>query len=109
MKNYAPKTPKYNPDEFFSAERRGWPTLNSLCQKCGRLKDGKCAGTEIQSTFECKNYIERSDVFTNADRIQSMDKKRLAEFLNRVESDGRCGNLRGKNGWLDWLRQEADA
>ena len=43
----------------------------------------------------------------NADRIRAMSDKKLAHYLNNVETDGRVYGPRGEAYWLDWLRQEA--
>lgn len=81
---------------------------------------------------ECKNYgtaiCNRCDMFydefdpidkppkTNADRVRSKSDEELAEFINGVEAEAirRAGLFitvgdiqRGKEGWLDWLKQEA--
>lgn len=53
---------------------------------------------------------------TNADRIRAMTDEELAEFVSGVEAEAirRAGLFittgdikRGKDGWLDWLKQEA--
>ena len=44
---------------------------------------------------------------TNADCIRAMSDKKLAYYLNNVETDGRVYGPQGEAYWLDWLRQEA--
>lgn len=44
---------------------------------------------------------------TEADRIRAMSDKKLAHYLNNVETDGRVYGPQGEAYWLDWLRQEA--
>ena len=54
-------------------------------------------------------------IITNADRIRAMSDEELAEFINGVEAEAirRAGRFltvgdfqRGKEGRLDWLKQE---
>ena len=54
---------------------------------------------------------------TNADKIHSMTDEELAEFINGVEAEAirRAGLFitvgdiqRGKEGWLDWLKEAVD-
>ena len=49
----------------------------------------------------------RSSTYTRADRIRAMSDKKLAYYLNNVETDGRVYGPQGEAYWLDWLRQEA--
>lgn len=53
--------------------------------------------------------------WTNGDTIRAMTDEELAEFINGVEAEAirRAGLFitvgdiqRGKEGWLDWLREE---
>ena len=44
---------------------------------------------------------------TNADRIRSMTDEELADWVWAAETAGRAYGPRGKQAWLDWLRQEA--
>ena len=44
---------------------------------------------------------------TNADRIRSMTDEELAEWVWSAECAGRAYGPRGKQAWLDWLKQEA--
>ena len=58
------------------------------------------------------------EIRTNADRIRAMTDEELAEFLWSIGNNPATGNvyLNGKliffdgdgNGWLDWLKQEAE-
>lgn len=57
------------------------------------------------------NYLAKlaktSKPQTNADRIRSMTDEELAEWVWGAETAGRAYGPRGKQAWLDWLRQEA--
>lgn len=44
---------------------------------------------------------------THSDLIRAMSDKKLAHYLNNVETDGRVYGPRGEAYWLDLLRQEA--
>jgi len=44
---------------------------------------------------------------SNADRIRSLSDEELAEWVWGAETAGRAYGPRGKQSWLDWLRQEA--
>ncbi len=44
---------------------------------------------------------------TNADRIRVMSDEELADWVWSAETAGRTYGPRGKNAWLDWLKQEA--
>lgn len=67
-------------------------------------------------------YIEKCSMYsrkpiTNADHLRSMSDEELAEFLWSIgQNPGGWNYINGKpifhsgkgNGWLDWLRQEAE-
>ena len=65
----------------------------------------------------CSCYISTKHR-TNADRIRAMSDEELADFLWSIGNNPATGNyyLNGKllfscgdgNGWLDWLKQEAE-
>ena len=44
---------------------------------------------------------------TNADHIRGMTDEELAEWVWSAECAGRAYGPRGKQAWLDWLKQEA--
>ena len=44
---------------------------------------------------------------TNADLYRSYSDEQLADLFNQIETEGRAYGPRGKNAWLDWLKQEA--
>ena len=43
---------------------------------------------------------------SNADRIRAMTDEELAEWVWGAETAGRAYGPRGKQAWLDWLKQE---
>lgn len=45
---------------------------------------------------------------TRADQIRAMSDKKLASYLNKVETDGRVYGPQGQAYWLNWLRQEVE-
>ena len=58
----------------------------------------------VEQNESCEDW--KSACHTLADGIRAMNNKELASYLNQVETDGRCGILRGRNGWLERLEQE---
>ena len=44
---------------------------------------------------------------SNADRLRSMSDEELAEWVWGAETAGRAYGPRGKQAWLNWLKQEA--
>lgn len=46
-------------------------------------------------------------IITNADRIRVMSDEELADWVWGAETAGRAYGPRGKQAWLNWLRQEA--
>jgi len=128
---------KYDPDEFFSAERKQ-SVIDNLVKRVIEAEDelikhevmantvvlnGRKYGFLMKPGYyqsicglkvEFDNLPDEMDFAvqkrpqTNAERIRAADNERLAELLNRVETDGRCGYLRGKRRWFDWLQQEVD-
>lgn len=61
------------------------------------------------------DYPKPCKPITKADRIRAMSDEDLAEFVSGVEAEAirRAGLFittgdikRGKDGWLDWLKQE---
>lgn len=73
------------------------------CEACS------CGGDEAKCDFY--DYVrERASLSqkqTLADRIRAMSDKKLACYLNHVETDGRVYGPQGETYWLDLLRQEA--
>ena len=78
-----------------------------------------CRGCEDYDAPDgCKSNGGCGMTQTNADRIRSMTDEDLAEFLchavspsgvincSSCEAQGFC--KMGHNGWLDWLKQEAE-
>lgn len=68
---------------------------------------------------ECDKFcsFNTREVKTNADRIRAMSDEELAEFMCHNVSNGtvNCAFCSanefchmGHNGWLDWLKQEAE-
>lgn len=63
------------------------------------------------------DYPKPCKPITNADKIRAMSDEELAEFVSGVEAEAirRAGLFittgdikRGKDGWLDWLKQEGE-
>lgn len=70
---------------------------------------GCCTCIRDKCTDDCATYRRfNPKPITNSMRIRTMTDEELAEFLNKVETDGRCGIMSGRNGWLNWLKQEAN-
>lgn len=73
------------------------------CEACS------CGGDESKCDFY--DYVrERASLSqkqTRADQIRAMSDKKLASYLNKVETDGRVYGPQGQVYWLNWLRQEA--
>lgn len=72
---------------------------------------------EIQELLETRRYSREHLPQSNADRIRAMTDEELAEFMCHNVSNGTvncafCGAAEfcrmGHNGWLDWLKQEAE-
>ena len=57
-----------------------------------------------RSRIKCKNY--RTTPITNADRIRAMTDEELADWVWGAETAGRAFGPRGKQAWLDWLKEE---
>lgn len=49
-------------------------------------------------------YLHRR---TNADRIRAMTDEELADWVWGAETAGRAYGPRGKQSWLNWLKEEA--
>lgn len=73
------------------------------CEACS------CGGDESKCDFydHVRERASISQKQTRADRIRAMSDKKLAHYLNNVETDGRVYGPQGEAYWLDWLRQEA--
>ena len=54
-----------------------------------------------------RRLIDHAKPVTNADRIRAMTDDELAEFFEKVENAVGNDNRLFRNGWLDWLKQEA--
>lgn len=74
------------------------------CEACS------CGGDESKCDFY--DYVrERASLSqkqTRADQIRAMSDKKLASYLNKVETDGRVYGPQGQAYWLNWLRQEVE-
>lgn len=51
-------------------------------------------------------YAEEKTPCNNYERLKAMSMEELAEFINGAESEGRAYGPKGKNAWLNWLKQE---
>ncbi len=103
---------KYNPDEFFSAERYPLPMK---CPECGRtmrpvhkhrLPDMPrhyfCTFCDAMISEDHPD-IHFKKKMTNGDRIRAMSDEELAEWLScNIVGDG-YGN--STKDWLDWLKE----
>lgn len=95
------------------------------CDKpCGnKSASGYCATTACinpqYSNIGTVQYGQgvQKRIITNADKIRAMSDEELAEFVSGVEAEAirRAGLFittgdikRGKDGWLDWLKQEGE-
>lgn len=74
-----------------------------------RTKDGECDLYSEGGKFKAFCDPEHCDNIapTNGDRIRAKTDEELANWVWGVESAGRAYGPRGKNAWLDWLKQEA--
>lgn len=61
----------------------------------------------LNSCENCEDYHSRSKR-TQGDRIRSMTDEELADWVWGVETAGRAYGPRGKNAWLDWLKEEGE-
>ena len=81
-------------------------------RRCPKCHAPICRLGNSDKPFVCRicnaRYSEEEVVVsrTNFDRIVAQTPEELAAWLNQVETDGRCGILRGKKGWLDWLLKQ---
>ena len=85
------------------------------CVYC--TEDGYCKKySDDEVTSWCVQSPCKDEKPSNADRIRAMTDEELAEFINGVEAEAirRAGLFitvgdiqRGKEGWLDWLKEEA--
>ncbi len=77
-------------------------------------RNGGCGPFEMYSCNVCPaskpEYLQREQPKpkTRADQIRAMSDKKLASYLNKVETDGRVYGPQGYAYWLDWLRQEVE-
>lgn len=76
-----------------------------------RTEDNKCEfysdyGKGIVSYCDFDDCEEKK--LSNADRIRHSSDEELAEWVWGVETAGRAYGLRGKNAWLEWLKQEVE-
>lgn len=82
------------------------PRLINCKTECGNERCfAKRYGLFAEKT--CPNFKEPMPL-TNADRIRSMTDEELAEWVWGAETAGRAYGPRGKQSWLNWLKQEAD-
>lgn len=75
-----------------------------------RTEDNKCEfysdyGKGIVSYCDFDDCEEKK--LSNADRIRHSSDEELAEWVWGAETAGRAYGPRGKNAWLDWLKEEA--
>ena len=73
---------------------------------------------EYEPIMSEEDYKKSIKPKTNADKLRAMSDEELAEFIWSIGQNPATGNtyLNGKfiffcgdgNGWLDWLRQEAE-
>ena len=74
---------------------------------CSRCADKNCIGFYSKLT-ECEDFKPE----TNADKVRAMSDEELAKFLCATVNCGTCRAQEfcrtGHNGWLDWLKQEAE-
>ena len=68
--------------------------FKALCERNG-LVSGNCR------TYK-RNYR------TNYEILVRKSEEEIAEFLNKVESDGRAYGPLGKQHWIKWLRERAE-
>lgn len=73
------------------------------CNICINGKMPSYSATCVECGLSRKNYKP----LTNADRIRGMTDEELADWVWGAETDGRAYGPRGKNSWLDWLKEEA--
>jgi hypothetical protein len=103
---------KYDPDEFFSAERNSPPLLwrDDLITTTEFMTHSGQNGYELHFRTPdrtkyryvedaCRKMIDHGKPHTNADRIRQMSDEELAEWLEE-----HCFQY----GWLDWLKQEVE-
>lgn len=74
--------------------------MSFQCSVCANKNTADCVLCQNCESFEPKKQ-------TNADRIRGMTDEELAEWVWSAESAGRAYGPRGKNAWIDWLKQEA--
>jgi hypothetical protein len=65
----------------------------------------KCKRLLIRLPHICPYAVERKPR-NNFERIKAMSMEELAAFINGAESEGRAYGPKGKNAWLNWLKQE---
>ena len=70
------------------------------CRDCA---ESNCE-IRIDDEVICDHYKPKPQ--TNADRIRTMSDEELAEWVWGAETAGRAYGPRGKNAWLDWLKEE---
>lgn len=90
-----------------------------VCPKCGSRNirylihdDGLMHEPYEAKCLNCNSYLKNVEIHsgeksrTNVDRVRAMNAEQLAELFNGIETEGRAYGPRGKNQWLDWLKQE---
>lgn len=96
---------------------------NIICPNCGdgnymRHLIGKNVGKLDMKCINCNSYFNFDELYkqkiaeivkpqTNYDRLVRKSPEELAEFIWGVETAGRAYGPRGKNAWLNWLKEEA--
>lgn len=81
--------------------------MTRLCDSCMHTDYCMSRATAGAVIVGCARF-EKQKPITRGNNIRKMNDKQLAAFLNQVETDGRCGIIRGSNGWLEWLEQEVE-
>lgn len=87
--------------------------MRQRCANCGWLSVNPSGavfcGYSDERTWEdesCMAWKDKDEPQTNADLYRSYSDEQLAELFNQIETEGRAYGPRGKNAWLDWLKQE---
>ena len=91
---------------------------NKICPRCGKggyvnyigqsnIYEAKCYNCGYYFAFGELDLYEDKKPVTNADRIRAMSDEELADWVWGAETAGRAYGPRGKQAWLDWLKQEA--
>lgn len=117
---------KYDPDEFFSAEKIKPPLMwtDEKIISTGFMTHSGPGGYEIhfrtpyrdkylEVQRTCRKAIDHGKQESNADRIRAMSDEELAEYLSTMQAHAYYhgmyhGKMSDETEWLDWLQQEVD-